>query len=69
MRGAAHSPIALEAVKRIDTLFDIERTISGVSAGQRLRIRPCRSENVPARSAVCPAVESLASCKPSWSAP
>jgi transposase len=35
----AISPIALEAVKRIDALFDIERTINGVSADERLRVR------------------------------
>ena len=33
------SPIALEAVKRIDALFDIERSINGLSIGERLRIR------------------------------
>jgi transposase len=35
----AISPIALEAVKRIDTLFDIERAISGLSVDDRLRVR------------------------------
>jgi transposase len=35
----AISPIALEAVKRIDALFDIERTINGASAQERLRVR------------------------------
>jgi hypothetical protein len=35
----AISPIALEAVKRIDALFGIERTINGASAGERLRVR------------------------------
>jgi transposase len=35
----AISPIALEAVKRIDALFDIERTINGTSADERLRVR------------------------------
>ena len=44
MRGAdrsapAISPIALEAVKRIDALFDIERDINGLSADERLRVR------------------------------
>src|ERR1700760_1974825 len=38
-KAAAISPIALEAVKRIDTLFDIERGINGQSFVQRLRIR------------------------------
>ena len=31
------SPIALEAVKRIDALFDIEREINGLTAEERLR--------------------------------
>ena len=35
----AISPIALEAVKRIDALFAIERSINGASAGERLRVR------------------------------
>ena len=33
------SPMALEAVKRIDALFDIERAINGRSAEERLKIR------------------------------
>ena len=33
------SPIALEAVKRIDALFDIERSINGRSAKERLQVR------------------------------
>jgi hypothetical protein len=40
----AISPIALEAVKRIDALFDIERTINGASAEERLRVRKEQSE-------------------------
>jgi transposase len=32
-------PIALEAVKRLDALFDIERTINGRSAAERLAVR------------------------------
>ena len=39
------SPMALEAVKRIDVLFDIERTINGRSAEERLRIR--KEKSVP----------------------
>jgi transposase len=35
----AISPIALEAVKRIDALFDIERSINGANAAERLRVR------------------------------
>jgi len=41
--AAAISPIALEAVKRIDGLFDIERGINGQSAEERLRVRRKRS--------------------------
>ena len=37
--AAAISPIALEAVKRIDVLFDIERDINGLSAEQRFHVR------------------------------
>jgi transposase len=33
------SPMALEAVQRIDRLFDIERAINGLTAGQRLAAR------------------------------
>jgi len=43
--AAAISPIALEAVKRIDQLFDIERAINGLSAGERLRVR--RQQSAP----------------------
>jgi transposase len=39
----AISPGALEAVKRIDALFDIERNINGLSAEERLRVRQERS--------------------------
>ena len=38
-QAPAISPIALEAVKRIDALFDIERSINGLSASERLRVR------------------------------
>jgi len=37
--AGAISPIALEAVRRIDALFEIERGINGVAAVERLRIR------------------------------
>jgi transposase len=43
--AAAISPIALEAVKRIDALFDIERGINGQSAEERLRVR--REQTAP----------------------
>jgi transposase len=40
MRGAgknagAISPVALEAVRRLDVLFDIERGINGLAADER----------------------------------
>lgn len=38
-KAAAISPIAQEAVRRIDALFDIERSINGLSAEERLRVR------------------------------
>ena len=38
-KAPAISPVALEAVKRIDTLFDIERAITGRNAEERLRVR------------------------------
>jgi transposase len=41
--AAPISPIALEAVRRIDVLFDIERSINGLSAEQRLAERGQRS--------------------------
>ena len=37
--AAAISPIALEAVKRIAPLFDIEGDINGLSAEERLSVR------------------------------
>jgi hypothetical protein len=44
-KASAISPIALEAVKRIDVLFEIERTINGRSAAERLRVR--QEQSVP----------------------
>lgn len=41
----AISPVALEAVRRIDVLFDIERGINGLSAEDRLRVR--REKSAP----------------------
>jgi transposase len=43
--AAAISPIALEAVKRIDALFDIERGINGHWTEERLRVR--REQSAP----------------------
>jgi transposase len=37
--GYAISPLAMEAVRRIDALFDIERTINGQSAERRRAVR------------------------------
>jgi transposase len=38
-KAPAISPVALEAVRRIDAVFDIERTINGLSAEERLAVR------------------------------
>ena len=38
-KAAVISPIALEAVKRIDALFEIERGVNGCSAAERLKVR------------------------------
>jgi transposase len=43
--AAPISPLALEAVKRIDALFDIERAINGLPANQRLERR--RKDGLP----------------------
>src|ERR1700726_1669816 len=48
--AGAISPIALEAVKRIDALFDIERGINGLTAEERLRIR--KEQSVPLLTAL-----------------
>ena len=47
------SPVALEAVKRIDALFEIEREINGESAERRLVVRAVggRAQGVDARRA------------------
>src|SRR5882724_1825784 len=44
--AGAISPIALEAVKRIDALFEIERGINGVAVAERMRIRKEQSAPV-----------------------
>jgi hypothetical protein len=41
--ASAISPVALEAVRRIDALFTIERGINGLAAEERLRVRQERS--------------------------
>ena len=46
--AAAISPIALEAVRRIDALFEIERAINGLLAAERLR-RPPGAERAARR--------------------
>jgi len=47
-KAQAISPIALEAVKRIDALFDIERTINGLSAEERRLTRQDKSASLVA---------------------
>ena len=43
MNAAPISPLALEAVKRIDALFDVEREVNGRPAEERLALRQKRS--------------------------
>ncbi|MBB6262652.1 hypothetical protein FHS77_003234 [Paenochrobactrum gallinarii] len=43
-KAARISPVALEAVRRIDALFDIERDINGLSAMERMAQRQQRSQ-------------------------
>jgi len=42
--GIALSPIAIEVVRRIDALFEVERSINGKSAEERRTVRQERSE-------------------------
>jgi hypothetical protein len=49
-KATAISPIALEAVTRIDALFEIERTINGRSAEERMRVR--QEQSAPLLSAL-----------------
>src|SRR3954451_2321574 len=46
------SPLALEAVRRIDAIFAIEREINGRSAAERLAVRQVRSAPLIAESAL-----------------
>ncbi len=48
-KAPAISPIAFEAVKRIDALFDIERDLNGLSAEQRLEVRKEKSAPLVAK--------------------
>jgi transposase len=43
LADVAKAPLAIEAVRRIDAIFDIERDINGVSAGQRQALRQVRA--------------------------
>ena len=47
-RLATIPPVALEAVRRIDALFDVERGLNGLSAEVRLRVRQEQSAPVVA---------------------
>ena len=44
--AAAISPVALDALRRIDVLFEIERSINGLAADERLRMRKEQSAPV-----------------------
>ncbi|WFT97131.1 IS66 family transposase [Bradyrhizobium barranii] len=43
-KGKPVSPIALEAVRRLDALFDIERAVNGLSADERRAVRQEKSK-------------------------
>jgi transposase len=43
-RRRSGAPIAIEAIKRIDALFAIEREINGASPEHRLAVRTKRSQ-------------------------
>jgi transposase len=47
------APIAIEAVKRIDALFTIEREINGASPDERLAVRHERSRSLIAELKTC----------------
>lgn len=42
LADVAKAPLAIEAVRRIDAIFDVEREINGLTAEQRLAIRQVR---------------------------
>jgi transposase len=42
LADVARAPLAIEAVRRIDAIFDVEREINGLSAAQRNAIRQVR---------------------------
>ena len=52
-RAPPISPLALEAVNRIDALFDIEREINSVPAGHRHPQRVKAMRPVPRRASPC----------------
>ncbi len=43
-KGKPVSPIALEAVRRLDALFEIERAVNGLSADERRAVRQEKSK-------------------------
>jgi transposase len=47
------APLALEAVKKIDAIFDIEREINGLAADERLIVRRSRIVPLPASRIGC----------------
>ena len=49
-RQVAHAPLAIEAVKRIDAMFDIEREINGKTPRNAVRVRNERSRAAGHRS-------------------
>lgn len=57
--ATAISPLALEPVRRIDQLFEIERENYWLSAEERLRVRQVRSAQ--SLGVIDPAIQALAS--------
>jgi transposase len=51
--GIALSPIAIEVVRRIDALFEVERSINGKSAEERRTVRQERSKPLVEELQVC----------------
>jgi hypothetical protein len=43
LADVAKAPLAIEAVRRIDAIFDVERAINGLSANQRQALRQVRA--------------------------
>src|SRR5678815_1700439 len=61
------SPLALEAVRRIDALFEIERAINGQSVERRRQVRQEVSAPLPISNTGC--AKSARSCRAATTSP